>query len=162
MAALVSLTDLQAFMKRTFTADDLTQASAALVGISSMARAVAGQSWPAAPASVPEDVQAVVKMATKRLLERLDQEENVKTDGMGPFAVTFIDSPDDVFTKGELGLLRRFRTVNGLFTIGSSRGEHTHFDDFWLTDNPFLPEYVDQFHEIPLLPEKPIRRGIHW
>lgn len=158
MAALVSITDLQAFMKRTFAGDDLAQANLALVNVCALARAVAGRSWPAAPTDVPPDVQAVVMLATKRLLERLDQSENVKTEAMGPFAVTYVDGPDDMFTKGELGILRRFRTKSGLFTIGSSRGEHTYFNDWRLTDNPFLPEWVDQFHEIPPLPEHPIRR----
>lgn len=157
MGALVSVSDLQAFMKRTFNGDDLAQASAVLVGVSALARAAAGQGWPAAPTNVPEDVQAVVKLATKRLLERLDQSENVKSENMGPFAVTYGDSPTDMFTPGELGILRRFRTKSGLFTIGSSRGERAYFNDWWLTDNPFLPEWVDQFHEIPPFPEIPFR-----
>jgi hypothetical protein len=90
-------------------------------------------------------------LAAKRLLERLDQSENVKTEQMGPFSVTYVDSPADLFTRGELGVLRRFRTQSGLFTIGSSRGETTRFDDWWSTDNPFLPEWVDQFHDVPPL-----------
>lgn len=154
MAALVSITDLQAFCKRTFTGDDLTQAVDVLSGISALARAVAGQSWSAAPSDVPDDVQAVVKMATKRLLERLAQSENLKTDAMGPFSSTFVDSPENVFNKGELDFLRRFRTKSGLFTIDTTRGERARYDDFWLTDNPYLPEWVDQFHAIPPLPER--------
>lgn len=158
MAVLVSITDLQAFMKRTFAGDDLAQANSALVNVCALARAVAGRSWPAAPTDVPPDVQAVVMLATKRLLERLDQSENVKTEAMGPFAVTYIDSPNDLFTKGELGILRRFRTKSGLFTIGSSRGERARYSSWWYTDNPYLPEWVDQFHEIPPFPESPIPR----
>ncbi|OMC55376.1 hypothetical protein A5747_13365 [Mycobacterium sp. IS-836] len=154
MTTLATITDLQAFMKRTFAGDDLTQAQSALVNVSALARAVAGRVWPAAPADVPQDVQAVVMLATKRLLERLDQEENVQSENMGPFGVTYVDNPDDLFTKGEQQILRRFRTKSGLFTIGSTRGEQSFYDDWWYTDNPYLPEWVDQFHPIPPLPER--------
>jgi hypothetical protein len=154
MSTLVSVSDFQAFMKRTFAGDDLTQVHSALVNVSSLARVAAGRSWPAAPTDVPQDVQAVVMMATKRLLERLDQSENVQSENMGPFAVTYVANPDDLFTKGEMGLLRRFRTKSGLFTIGSTRGERAFYDDWWYTDNPYLPEWVDQFHPIPPFPEK--------
>lgn len=152
MAALVSIEDLQAYMKLTFSGDDLDQAEAVLIGVSALARAISGQAWSDAPASVPEDVQAVVKLATKRLLERLGRDESVKSDAMGPFSVTYFDNPDELFTRGELGILRRFRTKSGLFTIGSSRGETAYYDDWWLTDNPFLEEWVDQFHPIPEIP----------
>jgi hypothetical protein len=154
MAALVTITDLQAFMARTFAGDDLAQVNIALVNVSALARAVAGRAWPAAPTNVPQDVQAVVMLATKRLLERLEQSENVQSENMGPLGVTYVDNPDDLFTKGEQQILRRFRTKSGLFTIGSTRGERACYDDWWFTDNPYLPEWVDQFHQIPPLPEK--------
>lgn len=152
MAALVSIEDLQAYMKLTFSGDDLDQADAVLIGVSALARAISGQSWPDAPASVPEDVQAVVKLATKRLLERLATNESVQSRTKGPFSVSYFENPEELFTRGEMGILRRFRTKSGLFTIGSSRGETTCFNDWWLTDNPYLPEYVDQFHEVPSIP----------
>ena len=152
MAALVSVADLQAYMKVTFSGADLTQANAVLIGVSAIARAVSGQAWSDAPSNVPEDVQAVVKLATKRLLERLARDESVQSKTKGPFSVSYFDNPEELFTRGELGILRRFRTQSGLFTIGSSRGETTRYNDWWLTDNPYLEEWVDQFHEVPDIP----------
>ncbi|OLT94287.1 hypothetical protein BKG58_01250, partial [Mycobacteroides abscessus subsp. abscessus] len=140
-----TVSDFGVFLGRTLAGAEAAQAEAVLVGVSAWARAVAGQGWPAAPASVPEDVQAVVKLAARRMLSQLKREDGVKSEDMGPFGVTYSDSPGDVFLPGELAILRRFRTKSGLSVIGSSRGELTRYDDWWETDNPFLPEWVDQF-----------------
>lgn len=144
MAALVSIADFQTFMKTTFTGDDLDQAILVLAGISGLARAVAGRPWPLAPTDVPDDVQVVVMLGAKRMLHKLGRDESVRTEEMGPFAVTYFDNPDDLFTKGELGILRRFRTKSGLFTIGSSRGETARCDDWWHVDNPFRLEWENE------------------
>lgn len=146
MAALVTVADFSDFLGRALTGAEATQAGAVLVAVSALARAVAGQGWPSAPANVPEDVQAVVKLAARRMFSRLGREDGVKSEDMGPFSVTYSeDGPGDVFLPGELAILRRFRTKSGLSVIGSSRGELTRYDDWWETDNPFLPEWVDQY-----------------
>ena len=126
MAALVSIDDLQTFLKRTFTGDDLDQADMALIGTSALVRAVSNQSWSDAPANVPEDVQQVVKLATKRLLERLKRDESVQDKTKGPFSVSYFADPGEVFTPAELAVLHRFRPqagFGGLRTISTSRGE---------------------------------------
>lgn len=152
MAALVSIADFQGYLNTTFADGELTQAQAVLEGISDLARGVSGQQWPDAPTGVPGDVKQVVKLASKRHLDFLAKDSTLKSEGMGPFSYGYFDTPEEFFTRGELGVLQRFRTKSGLFTIGSSRGETASYDSFWYEDNPFLPEYVDQFHPVPPIP----------
>lgn len=149
MAALVSVADFQSYLNITFSGGDLAQAEAVLDGVSELARGVSGQPWPDAPVGVPGDVKQVVKLASKRHLDLLKKDSTVKSEGMGPFSAAYFDNPEDHFTRGELGILQRFRTKSGLFTIGTSRGETASYESWWYEDNPFLPEYVDQFHSPP-------------
>lgn len=133
MVALASVDDLAILMKRTFSGDDLAQATLVLTIVSSWARGVSGQSWPDAPTGVPQDVIGVVLTASRR--ELLHPDPLITGETMGPFAVTYGTPPDGFFTPAELAILRKFSgRPAGLFTISMSRGDvPTAYTDGYLT-----------------------------
>lgn len=120
MAGLASIDDLQTLMSTDFSGDASEQAELVLSIVSSWARAVSGQSWPDAPAGVPDDVRAVVLQASRRELRNPDR---VITRAMGPFSVTYSQPPDGFFYPAELAILKRFRRSGGLRVVGTTRGE---------------------------------------
>ena len=120
MAGLVGIADLQTLMKTTFSGDAEEQAELVLSIVSSWARVVSGQSWPDAPAGVPDDVKAVVLQASRRELKNPDR---VITRQMGPFNYTYSAPPDGFFYPAEVALLKRFKRSGGLGVVGSTRGE---------------------------------------
>lgn len=120
MSGLVSVSDLQTFMGREFSGDAEQQAELVLGVVSSWARVVSGQSWPDAPAGVPDDVRSVVLLAASRELKNPDK---VISRQMGPFSVRFSDPPDGFFFPAELAILRRFRRSGGLRVVSTTRGE---------------------------------------
>lgn len=120
MAGLASIDDLATLMSTVLEGDVQEQAQLVLGIVSSWARVVSGQSWPDAPAGVPDDVRAVVLQASRRELKNPDR---VITRSMGPFSSTYAAPPDGFFYPAEVAILKRFKRSGGLRVVGTTRGE---------------------------------------
>lgn len=118
---LASVDDLQVRLGVTLSGADLARASAAITDMSALARGVAEQDWPTAPAGVPYDVAPLVLAAAMRRFKNPDGWVSETAEGYSATRASAI-AASDVFTPAEMALLIKLRPKSGLWRIRTTRG----------------------------------------
>jgi hypothetical protein len=121
---LVAIDDLEPWLGRALSGDDLARAEAVLSAVSALIRAETGRTWTTdntTLAEVPGDVQAIVLQVAQRVFENPN---GARQMSLGSYSISYGASTGLYLDAAERAMLARYRTAaRGLWSLSVTRDD---------------------------------------